>query len=89
MQACSCVNPASRAGVFQGFSLSFSKNRFFSLPGLRCSPLSQFPWVGRKYFCLFLFSLLWMIPRVRLDTAGRTGSGVMVFYEVVSSMKSP
>ena len=30
-----------------------------------------------------------MMPRVRLDTAGSTGSRVMVVYEVMLSMKSP
>lgn len=67
----------------------FLKTDFFSPSGLCSSPLSQFPWVGKKYFCLFLFSLLWMMPGVRLDTAGRTGSRVAVVYEVVLSMKSP
>ena len=58
VQACSCVNPASRAGVFQGFSLSFSKNRFFSLPGLRCSSLSV-PLGGKEVFLpFFVFTSL-------------------------------
>ena len=93
VQARSCVNPTSTAGsAHQFFRVSlfhFLKTDFFFASGLCSSPLSQFPWVGKKYFCLFLFSLLWMMPRVRLDTAGRTGSRVVVICEVVLSMKSP